>query len=693
MKMKLQERIRSNQRAAVVKSWLTALALILGMLSGGSVAGQELAWSGMVIVDSSTPLHNEGSREAIPLPYPLVLWVDPGSEAHKQGFRAGDFIVGPPEREILSISTLMETLKANPEALRIRNKDGRKVLRFMPSPLQKESRILAEMQEQLLAAGKNPPDARKMVLLAAQVPESPIAAFLVGYTALKNGDEKAAETWFQKAAEKNTDPFIGGLAARIAPSGIRSQLQSAASKLQQESDQGKTARKAGEKDSTAPIPDPGAAEQSEIKKVSMSLAMAGAPSEETIEALREAHQKKPNDQTIREKLMFALLRKVNGNQKSPMEELEIYLHEADEMVPNNFYVNHLWGSLYLGRENFEPAAARLETAVAAQPEHLDANRKLGFAYMKMMKYEDALPPFERALKQAPKDFFLMYFVGRCQFELKEYDRAVEIWEEALPLAPSENDARQLQMLIMKAKEQQASVEGSTTDENARFVIHFAGDSQKDIGDVTMEMLEDIYDQVTSDLMYKPDIKVNVFFFRTDDFYQVNQVQKWVAAMAQGEKIMVPLRSGYSNMNAVKDTLAHEFTHVIINLRTNQNCPTWIHEGLAMMQGFKAGYGDYSSMRGDFEKLYEKRVVDEKRVKPLSQISFSARSDDSPDIKEAYLSSYLAMRYLVDRWGWQGVDELLGALGQGSHPQDALEKATNRTYKDFQKELDDWISTL
>ncbi|HNV72311.1 MAG TPA: hypothetical protein PKO06_21565, partial [Candidatus Ozemobacteraceae bacterium] len=372
MIQKLQKRVWAILRANTTTVVLCVLVLLFHLWAETAGAADE-GWSGMVIVDSSIPLHNEGSREAIPLPYPLVLYVDPTSEAYKKGFRAGDFIIGPPERELLSISTLMETLKSSPEALRIRNKDGRKVLRFVPSPVTAEGKILIQMQEELLAAGKNPPDARKMVLLGAQAPECAAAAFLVGYTAMRNSDEKAAELWFNKTTEKNTDPFLGSLAVRIAPSGMRSSLQGALSKLQVESDdsaRGDAQKDAGGKTGTAPAPDPVASDQSGIKTVNMNLAMTGTTVPETIETLREAHQKKPNDQTIREKLMFALLRKVNGNQSSPMEELEIYLREADDMVPNSFYVNHLWGSLYMSRENFEPAAAKLESAVAAQPEHL-----------------------------------------------------------------------------------------------------------------------------------------------------------------------------------------------------------------------------------------------------------------------------------------------------------------------------------
>ncbi|MBF0499686.1 MAG: tetratricopeptide repeat protein, partial [Candidatus Riflebacteria bacterium] len=326
-------------------------------------------------------------------------------------------------------------------------------------------------------------------------------------------------------------------------------------------------------------------------------------------------------------------------------------------------------------------------------EHFDCLLKAGVSLQNFMKFDEAIALYERARKVNSKSAYLLYLLGKCYAETKDHEKAIETWEEALKIAGSPEEIHALQNLIAKSREQLASTSGGTEEENQRFIIHYAGDSQKDIGELTISVLENAYDQVTSDLMFHPDVKVHVIFYLTDDFYSVNQANSWVGALAQGIKILVPLRQGY-DQNSAKGTFAHELTHVLINMRTAAHCPTWIHEGLAVYSEFKAMTGDPTTMPTYYENLFEKRVKGEKRMIPISAIDLSpSKKDSDENIALQYLHCYLAMRFLIDRWGSQGVDDLLTSLGKGSHPDNAIEDATGRPPEQFQSELFDWISGL
>ncbi len=393
-------------------------------------------------------------------------------------------------------------------------------------------------------------------------------------------------------------------------------------------------------------------------------------------------------------LSALLLRKANLLKAAPFPDVEACFMEAADVMPDSFDVQYQWGQALFARGNFEAAVPKLEAAVAQRPEHLDTIMKLGISQLKMMKYEEAQALFERAQKQIPKDYLLLYFLGRCAYELKDYDKAVEYWEEALKHIPNQEEGAALRTMIGKAREQSASIAGTTTDENQRFVIHYAGSSQMDIGDVTMEVLEDVYDQVTSDLMYKPDIKINVIFFLTEEFYEINNSGRWVGALAQGEKILVPLQQGYSDLQSVKGILAHEFTHVIVNMRTNNRCPTWVNEGLAVYEEFKFANGDPTVLRPDYERLFQSKIIGEKHFIPLKEINLNpAQQTYGYQIGLGYLQSYLAMRFLIERWGWQAVDALLNSIGKGDWLDDSLNEAAGMEFSEFQKELNDWMLGL
>lgn len=413
-----------------------------------------------------------------------------------------------------------------------------------------------------------------------------------------------------------------------------------------------------------------------------------------IEAQRRQYAQNPKNADTRSLLTALLLRKARLLKGRPYPEIETCFMEAADVSPDSFDVSYLWGESLFSHGNFEAAIPKLDTALAMKPEHLDCLMKLAISQMKIMKYDEAQQLFERAQKQIPQDYLLLYFLGRCSYELKDFDRAVELWEEALKYAPSKDENSALRVLIGKAQEQAASISGTTTDENQRFVIHYAGSSQKDIGDLTMEVLEDVYDQVTSDLMYKPDIKINVIFFLTEEFYEINNSGRWVGALARGEKILVPLQQGYSDLQSIKGILAHEFTHVIVNLRTNNRCPTWINEGLAVYEEFKFANGDPANLRQDYEKLFQTKIINEKHFIPLKDINLNpSQQTYGYQIGLGYLQSYLGVRFLIERWGLQAVDELLASLGKGEWIDEALTEAAGMDYSEFQKELNDWMLGL
>ena len=432
---------------------------------------------------------------------------------------------------------------------------------------------------------------------------------------------------------------------------------------------------------------PGSEQQSDT-------AFPAAPSlEAQIEAFRNSLAQRPGDRELRKELVLLLTKKA-ANRRLPLSERDALYREASDLEPDDVRVQHQWGDALYGANDFEGAVSRFEAALAIQPDHQDCLMKGGVCYAKLLRYEEAIGLFERARKRAPADFYLLYGLGRCYAENKDHEKAIEVWEEALQLADSNQNREALNYLISRSREQLASTAGGTQEENQRFIVHYAGDSQKDIGDLTAEVLESVYDQVTSDLDFRPEGKVHVIFFLTEDFYSVNQAQQWVGAIAQGIKILVPLRQGYGNPTLVKGIFAHELTHVLINMRTSGNCPTWVHEGTAMYSEFKAAYGDPAALPGGYERLLERRIKEEKMLIPLDRINLNpslAASDEQ--IGLLYLQSYLAIRFLTERWGLSALEDLFTALGKGSHIDNALEEATGRQLSQFQDEFFDWEKSL
>ena len=185
-----------------------------------------------------------------------------------------------------------------------------------------------------------------------------------------------------------------------------------------------------------------------------------------IEAVRETVSQSPDNKEAKFALSDLLVQKAAAMRGKPFGELENLFFEASDLAPENFNVTYRWADALFAKKNFENAISKFDQALAIKPDHLDCLMKMGISQMNMMKYEDAVGNFDKAKKQIPTDFYLLYCTGKCHFELKDYDKAVEAWEEALKQSPGKQSAEAVQQLIRQAKEQDASIAGTTKDETS-----------------------------------------------------------------------------------------------------------------------------------------------------------------------------------------------------------------------------------
>lgn len=386
-----------------------------------------------------------------------------------------------------------------------------------------------------------------------------------------------------------------------------------------------------------------------------------------------------------------ILRQLLLRHERPYEENEDLMFEAVDLLPGNFFVEVMWGDLLYFKGDYNKAMEHYEAALFQKPDDEQLISKIAVIALLQMQYEKATPLFEKLLTSKPQDFLLLYSLGRCHYELKHFEEAIDCWERALTLTNDEREKQAIKNSLNSAREMMASTDDSTREENQRFVIHFAGDSQQDIGDITSDALEDIYFQVTDSLNFSPDVKINVVFFLTEDYYKVSR--EWSAASAQGIQIMVPLKSGYKTPDYVKGLLAHEFTHTIIHLKTNNRCPLWLNEGIAQYQEFAVAYGSADIIRPDYESIMQSEFVQKQNPTRLSQVQGMMSGSSRLDVSKAYIASYLAVRCMADFYGEQSLDTVLSSLGQGKSIDESMVEATGKNMIDFQDEFEHWLRNL
>jgi tetratricopeptide (TPR) repeat protein len=414
-----------------------------------------------------------------------------------------------------------------------------------------------------------------------------------------------------------------------------------------------------------------------------------------IAKLQERLEGESGNNDVRQNLAALLTRKAVLLSNEPYHEIEELLYKADQYLPSSFGVEAVWGDILLKNNKTEEALMHYDNAIALEPSNgysgINTNLyiKAGFSAANTMHYDKAAHYFSQITRVEPENFTAQLGAGTAYFDLRSFADALEHLEAAHALAPTESEKDHIEKILAQVREYLASTDSSTTEEDQRFIVHFAGDSRDDIGDLTFDMLDDIYYQVTESLNYDPQVKITIIFFLTEDYYKV--AQQWSAGAAQGIQIMVPLKSGYKSPDYVKGLLAHEFTHTIIHLKTRDRCPLWLNEGLAQFHEFQAERGSYEDLRPDFESLLENEFIEKQSFVTLNRAqAMIARGRSNAEITKGYLASYLAVRCIADFYGEQSFDELLGSLGEGKTIDEALEASIGKNLSEFEEEYFDWL---
>lgn len=432
---------------------------------------------------------------------------------------------------------------------------------------------------------------------------------------------------------------------------------------------------------------------SELQEQIKTIQQVDKNLENKIIALRLKAKEDVSNKDAKIDLASFLLKKVYLQRDYPYDKNEELLLEAYDLLQNNYYLETTWGDIFSKAKDYENAISHYEAALILNPEGINTVGLCGIAYLNCSNYEEALTKFDLYLKKYPDDCKVLFDAGKCCFGLEDYEKTIEYCEKALEFCKSTGLKDEIEELVMKAKERVASTEGFTQDEDSRFVITFAGDSKEDLGDLTSDMLNDIYDDITRVLNFYPDVKINVKFYRTDDYYEKTS-WGWSAAQTSGITVEVPLSSSYRNEDSVKGLLAHELTHAVINLKTNgYYAPTWVHEGLAQYLEYSTRYGSPETLRSDFESILQSDFIENDLYIPLNKIPSYMRSSGDKDVSRAYVASYIAIRCLVDNYGEQSIDKLLTAYGEGKGIKDAVKEATGISYEKFQNEYKGWAGNL
>ncbi len=380
---------------------------------------------------------------------------------------------------------------------------------------------------------------------------------------------------------------------------------------------------------------------------------------------------------------YALLLIQKGETEKALEQLQnaVTLFPYDQTLRRNLAeVYTVIGQKRMSIGRYEEAATSFDNARELFPEVQRYAVLRGIALYSAKQYDAAIIELERARGVAADTSDLLFFLGRSQYDNGNLPAAIESFVRALELEPGRKEAA---ALLSKAR-RELPVEGHMDrGYSSRFIISFDAGERTHLADQVLDVLETAYNRVGSDLNHFPIAKIPVLIYTRTDYRSVTESPDWSGALYDG-KIRLPIGGVHEMNDPLRSILFHEYTHVVVQELTSGNCPIWLNEGLAELEG-----------RREFSHPLEAlaKGVRQGTLLPLSAMERSFVSLQARDASLAYQQSFSLVQYLVTTYGWHKVKDILVALGSGKGIAAAVASALSDLSVDYPTLYQEWFASV
>lgn len=368
------------------------------------------------------------------------------------------------------------------------------------------------------------------------------------------------------------------------------------------------------------------------------------------------------------------------------QALQILLEALIEM-PDNDALSRNIAACYLGVAHQQLGAGQNEDAAQlarAGKEYNDQDARLwlvrGTALLRNGLHLEAESELNEAWAMSGDEPQVLQQLGQLYYETDRMFEAIDIWQKALNINP-ENAL--LAERLEKVQRELAVEKELERYYSGHFILSFDENGKADIGGQILDALEEAYTWAAAKLGYYPERQTPVILYTQRQFSGLTGSPEWVAGLYDG-KIRLPIGGLGQVGGSVKALLAHEFMHVMVRDMAGNKVPYWLNEGLAEIAARELD---------DPALVHLGAAADQGHLFPLDELNVAFRGIATNRIALAYEQSYSFVRYLIDRFGWFQMAELLRQYKNGATNVEAFERVYGDYAADFSSLERDWRRQL
>ncbi|WP_136514073.1 peptidase MA family metallohydrolase [Geomonas edaphica] len=363
---------------------------------------------------------------------------------------------------------------------------------------------------------------------------------------------------------------------------------------------------------------------------------------QAVDELKAATSLFPYDEGVRRKLAFTYTEIAKRDlQSGHFSAAAEHFGQAHELLPASAELGLMRGiALYLGKDY---AAAREE------------------------------------LLQAGEGSEPLIYLGKISYDTGDLPGALEVWRRAKGKDPGN---KTLETLIGKAERELPVESRMDKGYSSMFDLSYDAELPPGLSAEVLDALESAYNAVGADLGVFPTTRIPVLLYTKKDYSSVTTGPDWSGGLYDG-KIRLPVGGLTRVTPQLRAIIFHEFTHVLVAELTHGNIPTWLNEGLAEMEGRK----EFAPPLPRFGAVQGKHVL------PLTSLSRGFAGMGGEEAWLAYQQSHAMASFMVQRYGWYAMQQLLKYLGERAGIEEAVAKALSDYGLDLDGVMREWRESL
>ncbi len=309
-------------------------------------------------------------------------------------------------------------------------------------------------------------------------------------------------------------------------------------------------------------------------------------------------------------------------------------------------------------------------ALFRDPASVPGLRALAEAQLALGDPRRARESAEQAVRLDGKDPASHALLGDVMLALGERVRAEDEYRRSLTLRADPAVERKLLGL--------APAFGDT-----RFRVRYEGSPRESLGVAVLKILAEAYVEHQKRLGFAPDSPITIVLQTDNSFLDTTRAPEWAEGWNDGT-IRIPAAGLELPHPRLQQVLRHELAHSFVASRTANNCPVWLHEGIA--QWLEGG----DPAREDVTLAPLARAG---KLPNLLTLEGPFRGLSEAQAGVAYAQSLSAVAHIVRKRGEAGLLRLVAALSDRLPAEEALPVSIALSYSELQRSWEDHLRAV